>query len=67
VNPYTGLSYAEDPTIVAYETGNELDGIVWGDKNVPNDWIREICQFVKQLGKSPPSPPTLPNFFAHDD
>lgn len=50
VNPYTGLSYAEDPTIIAYETGNELDGIVWGDKNVPNDWIREICQFVKQLG-----------------
>jgi len=66
VNPYTGLSYAEDPTIIAYETGNELDGIVWGDKNVPNDWIREICQFVKQLGIFTPSIPNIPNLFTDD-
>tara|TARA_R110002060_G_scaffold53688_2_gene64367 strand:- start:893 stop:1048 length:156 start_codon:yes stop_codon:yes gene_type:complete len=28
VNLYTGLSYADDPTIIGYETGNELNGIV---------------------------------------
>jgi mannan endo-1,4-beta-mannosidase len=52
VNPYTGLTYAQDPTIIAYETGNELNGIVWGDKDVPVSWVREICQYIKQLGTS---------------
>jgi mannan endo-1,4-beta-mannosidase len=50
VNPYTGLTYAQDPTIFAYETGNELDGLDWGDKDVPVAWVREICQYIKQLG-----------------
>jgi len=50
VNPYTGLTYAQDPTVIGYETGNELGGIVFGDKNVPVAWTREICQFIKQLG-----------------
>ena len=49
VNPYTNLSYAEDPTIWAYETGNELCGPVWGDENVPAAWVREIGQFIKSL------------------
>jgi mannan endo-1,4-beta-mannosidase len=52
VNPYTGLTYAQDPTIIAYETGNELNGIIWADKDVPVDWVREICQYIKQLGMS---------------
>ncbi|KAG9239475.1 glycoside hydrolase [Amylocarpus encephaloides] len=50
LNPYTGLTYAEDPTIIAYETGNELKGITWGDQDVPNEWTREICQLIKKLG-----------------
>ncbi|KAK1752527.1 glycoside hydrolase family 5 protein [Echria macrotheca] len=48
-NPLTNLTYAEDPTIFAYETGNELCGPQWKDKDVPVEWIREIGQFVKQL------------------
>ena len=50
VNSYTGLTYAQDPTIIGYETGNELGGLVFGDKDVPVEWTREICQFIKQLG-----------------
>ena len=50
VNPYTGLTYAQDPTIIGYETGNELSGNVFDDKDVPVEWTREICQFIKQLG-----------------
>jgi mannan endo-1,4-beta-mannosidase len=50
VNPYTGLTYAQDPTIIGYETGNELNGLSWGDKDVPVAWTREICQFIKKLG-----------------
>ncbi|KAK4095589.1 CAZyme family GH5 [Purpureocillium lilacinum] len=49
VNPYTGLSYANDATIFAYETGNELSGPTFRDMNVPNEWTVEISQFVKSL------------------
>lgn len=42
VNPYTGLTYAQDPTIFAYETGNELGGPRFGDQDVPAEWTREI-------------------------
>ena len=50
VNPYTGLTYAQDPTIIGYETGNEMNGLKFGDKDVPVAWTREICQYVKSLG-----------------
>ena len=49
LNPYTNLSYADDPTIFAYETGNELCGPVWGDLNVPAAWVAEIGGYVKSL------------------
>lgn len=47
VNPYTNLTYAEDPTIFAFESGNELHGQHWMDKNCPPEWIQEIASFVK--------------------
>lgn len=49
VNVYTNLTYAEDPTIFAYETGNELSGPVFGDMDVPVEWVRDIASFVKGL------------------
>lgn len=49
-NPYTGLTYAQDPTILAYETGNELYGSIWGDMNVPRAWVQEIAKYIKSLG-----------------
>ncbi|KAJ0121610.1 endo-1-4-beta-mannosidase C [Diaporthe amygdali] len=49
VNPYTNLTYAEDPTIFAYESGNELAGPVWADMNVPTEWVEHIAAYVKSL------------------
>ncbi|KAI3396672.1 hypothetical protein diail_11780 [Diaporthe ilicicola] len=49
VNPLTNLTYAEDPTIFAYESGNELAGPVWGDMDVPTEWVEEVAGFVKSL------------------
>jgi len=49
VNKYTKVSYADDPTIFAYETGNELTGPIWGDMDVPAAWISDIGKHVKAL------------------
>ncbi|KAI0189250.1 glycoside hydrolase superfamily [Astrocystis sublimbata] len=48
-NQYNNLTYAEDPTIFAYESGNELLGPIWGDKNCPADWVRDVAKYVKNL------------------
>lgn len=48
-NQYNNLTYAEDPTIFAYETGNELLGPVWGDMNSPAAWVQDIAKYVKSL------------------
>ncbi|KAF2182234.1 glycoside hydrolase family 5 protein [Zopfia rhizophila CBS 207.26] len=48
-NPLTNLTYAEDPTIFAYETGNELGGPTFGDKNVSAAWTKEIIEYIKEL------------------
>jgi len=49
INPLTGLSYADDPTIFALESGNELNGYRWGDMNVPTGWLRDLARHVKEV------------------
>lgn len=41
-NQYTGLKYKDDPTIMAWETGNEL----W---DATDDWTRRVARYLKQL------------------
>ncbi|KAI1859760.1 hypothetical protein JX265_010209 [Neoarthrinium moseri] len=48
-NQYNNLTYAEDPTIFAFETGNELQGPRNRDMDCPADWVRDITGFIKNL------------------
>jgi len=41
VNSYTGLAYRDDPTIMAWETGNEL--------LAPSGWTQKIATFIKSV------------------
>jgi mannan endo-1,4-beta-mannosidase len=41
VNPYSGLAYKDDPTIMAWETGNEL--------SAPSSWVGQISTFIKSI------------------
>jgi hypothetical protein len=41
VNTRTGVAYKDDPTILAWETGNELAS--------PHRWTREIAAYIKEL------------------
>ncbi len=41
VNSRTGIAYKDDPTILAWETGNELAS--------PHEWTSKIAAYIKQL------------------
>ena len=44
-NSITGIPYNQDPTILAWETGNELS---WNQKYpVPGEWTLDICKFIR--------------------
>src|SRR5207302_10580776 len=41
VNTYTGVAYKNDPTMMAWETGNEL--------KPPTSWTRTITTYIKSI------------------
>lgn len=41
VNTRTGVAYKDDPTILAWETGNEL--------HCPHEWTHQIAAYMKEL------------------
>ena len=44
VNSYTGIPYKDDPTILAWETGNELQP--------PTSWTQTISTYIKRIDKN---------------
>ncbi len=49
VNPYTGLAYKDDPTIMAFETGNELYiGTTW-TRDSFSAWTQTIAAHIKSI------------------
>ncbi|VDB95985.1 unnamed protein product [Peniophora sp. CBMAI 1063] len=49
VNQYTGIALKDDPTIMAWESGNELAAIRFGDGPAPPAWTKEIGEHVKSI------------------
>ncbi|KAL2918260.1 hypothetical protein HK105_202187 [Polyrhizophydium stewartii] len=47
INTVTGTRYGDDPTILAWQLGNELGG--WHETPPPADWSIEIAQHIKSL------------------
>ncbi len=44
VNIYTGVAYKDDPTIMAWETGNEL--------SAPASWVKTITTYIKGVDRN---------------
>src|SRR5665811_1455954 len=42
VNPFTGKRYVDDPTVMAWELGNELNGMT-------PEWVNDISSYISQL------------------
>ncbi|BGP17759.1 hypothetical protein JCM10213v2_005801 [Rhodosporidiobolus nylandii] len=49
VNQYTGISYAQDPTILAWETGNELGGYINSEAWPPASWTNQTIDFIRAI------------------
>ncbi|GAA5969798.1 hypothetical protein JCM11641_008044 [Rhodosporidiobolus odoratus] len=51
-NTYTGVKLKDDPTILAWETGNELGGYMLGGGAPPAYWTQDIASYIKSLAPS---------------
>ncbi|GAA5976429.1 hypothetical protein JCM5350_001687 [Sporobolomyces pararoseus] len=49
VNAYTGVRLGDDPTILAWETGNELGGYMLGGGAPPKSWTENIAAHILSL------------------
>ncbi|KZT56048.1 glycoside hydrolase family 5 protein [Calocera cornea HHB12733] len=49
VNQYTGIAYKDDPTILGWETGNELAAVLFNDGPAPPAWTAEIAGLIKSI------------------
>ncbi|KAI0271554.1 glycoside hydrolase superfamily [Gloeopeniophorella convolvens] len=49
VNQFTGVALKDDPTILGWESGNELSGASFGDGPAPAAWTNEVGQLIKSL------------------
>jgi len=48
-NTYNGLQYRNDPTILAWETGNELGAYIGEEGYPPASWTDEIVTGIKEV------------------
>ncbi len=48
VNPYTGLAYKDDPTVMSWELGNEPRGFN-NNATAFNQWIDDTAAYIKSL------------------
>ncbi|KPV77313.1 glycoside hydrolase family 5 protein [Rhodotorula graminis WP1] len=48
-SPYTNLTMATDPTVLAFETGNELGGWTGDDYPPPAEWTTAVAQLLHEL------------------
>ncbi|BGP37278.1 hypothetical protein JCM10449v2_001183 [Rhodotorula kratochvilovae] len=51
-NPYSGKHYYEDPTILGWETGNELGGYINAEMWPPAAWTEKIIGYIRAVDSS---------------
>ncbi|KAI5481657.1 mannan endo-1,4-beta-mannosidase, glycoside hydrolase family 5 protein [Pseudohyphozyma bogoriensis] len=49
VNTFTGVALKDDPTILAWETGNELGGYMLQEGAPPQSWTQSIASYIKSI------------------
>ncbi|GAA5975665.1 hypothetical protein JCM10908_005235 [Rhodotorula pacifica] len=52
VNPYNGVAYKDDPTILAWETGNELGGYIEAEMWPPGAWTKNVVNYINGVDKN---------------